>query len=121
MTTKETWRDTPAFDYEVRRERAEAHCRTQQHGRHIDTIPLEPRQPPLIHPPAFPKLKICGGERCKAKVMMGSDGLPFIHSFAHGGGVYLLRYDAHAIRVRIERATDKIDAFTRLMIAADVD
>jgi len=60
-------------------------------------------------------------ERCKAKVMMGSDGLPFIHSFAHGGGVYRLRYDAHAIRERIEKADDKPDALARLMLAADVD
>jgi hypothetical protein len=62
--TKETWRDLPPYDYEARRERAEAHCRTQQHGRHIDTLPLEPRQPPLTDPPAFPWLQICGGEPC---------------------------------------------------------
>jgi hypothetical protein len=58
--------------------------------------------------------------RGKAKIMMGDDG-PFIHSFAHGGGVYRLRYDAHSIRERIERATDKPDALARLMMAADVD
>jgi hypothetical protein len=64
---------------------------------------------------------IDGDERGKAKIMMGSDGLPFIHSFAHGGGVYRLRYDAHAIRERIEKAGDKPDALARLMLAADVD
>src|SRR5262249_5751037 len=64
---------------------------------------------------------IDGEEQGKAKIMMGSDGLPFIHSFAHGGGVYRLRYDARAIRERIENATDKPDALARFMIAADID
>src|SRR6516165_8141772 len=40
----------------------DAPCRTWQHGRHIDTLPLEPRQPSLTHPPAFPKLKVYGAE-----------------------------------------------------------
>jgi len=57
----------------------------------------------------------------KATVMIGDNGLPFIHSFAHGGGVYRLRYDARAIRERIEKATDKPDALARLLLAADVD
>jgi len=58
----DTWRDTPAYDAKARRARADAHCRTWQHGRHIDTLPLEPRQPSLTHPPAFPKLKVYGAE-----------------------------------------------------------
>src|SRR5262249_35192598 len=63
-----------------------------------------------------------GEERCKAKIMMGSDGLPFIHSFAHGGGNYRLRHDGPAIRERVESATaDKVEVFVRLMLAADVD
>jgi Family of unknown function (DUF5906) len=57
----------------------------------------------------------------KATVMIGSDGLPFIHSFAHGGGVYRLRYDARAIRERIEKASDKPDRLARCLLAADVD
>jgi hypothetical protein len=57
----------------------------------------------------------------KATVMIGRDGLPFIHSFAHGGGVYRLCYDARAIRERIEKASDKPDALARLLLAADVD
>jgi hypothetical protein len=61
---KETWRDLSPYDHEARHARAKDHCRSQQRGRHIDTLPLEPRQPPLIHPPALPKLKICGGELC---------------------------------------------------------
>ena len=57
----------------------------------------------------------------KATVMIGRDGVPFIHSFAHGGGVYRLCYDARAIRERIEKASDKPDALARLLLAADVD
>jgi predicted P-loop ATPase len=59
--------------------------------------------------------------RGKATVMIGDDDVPFIHSFAHGGAVYRLRYDARAIRERIERASDKPDALARLLLAADVD
>ena len=58
----DTWRETPAYDRQARRDRAEAHCRTWQYGRHIDTLPLELAQPPLAHPPAFPKLEIYGAE-----------------------------------------------------------
>jgi predicted P-loop ATPase len=59
--------------------------------------------------------------RGKATIMMGGDGLPFIHTFAHGGGVYRLCYDAHAIRERIEKADDKIGVFVKLALAADID
>jgi hypothetical protein len=65
---------------------------------------------------------IDGDERGKAKVMLDKDdGLPFIHTFAHGGGVYRLRYDARSIRERIAKAADKVTAFAELMLAADVD
>ena len=57
----------------------------------------------------------------KATVMIGDDGVPFIHSFAHGGAVYRLRYDARTVRERIEKASDKPDALARLLLAADVD
>jgi uncharacterized protein DUF5906 len=57
----------------------------------------------------------------KATVMIGRDGLPFIHSFAHGGGVYRLCYDARAIRERIAKASDKPDRLARCLLAADVD
>jgi hypothetical protein len=59
--------------------------------------------------------------RCKAKVMLGSDGLPFINSFAHGHAVYRLRYDARSIRERIEKAADKAETFAKLMLAFDED
>ena len=38
--------------------------------------------------------------RCKAKVMRGDDGL-FIHSFAHGRTIYLLRHDARSAKAAI--------------------
>jgi hypothetical protein len=59
--------------------------------------------------------------RGKATVMVGRDGIPFIHSFAHGGGVYRLRYDARAIRERIEKASDKPERLARCLLAADID
>jgi hypothetical protein len=37
--------------------------------------------------------------RCKAKVMRNDDGL-FIHSFAHGRAIYLLRRDARSAKAR---------------------
>jgi hypothetical protein len=58
----DTWRETPSYDAEARRDRAEAYRRTWQYGRHIDTLPLEPTQAPLAYPPAFPKLEIYGAE-----------------------------------------------------------
>jgi hypothetical protein len=41
--------------------------------------------------------------RCKAKVMRGDDGL-FIHSFAHGRAIYLLRHDARSAKAMITQA-----------------
>ena len=38
---------------------------------------------------------------CKAIVMTGDDGVPFINSFAHGHTIYRLRYDASAVRARL--------------------
>jgi|SRR5262245_47259275 len=45
-----TWREVPPYDAKARNDHAEAHCRTWQHGRHIDTLPGEPKQSPLTHP-----------------------------------------------------------------------
>ena len=61
--------------------------------------------------------------RGKATIIIGDDGLPFINSFAHGGAVYRLRYDARTIRKRLASApdTDKVDQLVKLLIAADVD
>jgi hypothetical protein len=59
--------------------------------------------------------------RGKAKIMRGSDGAPWIKSFAHGGIDYQLRYDYPAVRARIERASDPINALVRLALSADLD
>jgi hypothetical protein len=37
--------------------------------------------------------------RCKAKVMRGGDGIPWINSYAHGHAAYQLKHDAAAVRV----------------------
>ena len=42
--------------------------------------------------------------RCKAKVMRGDDGGLFIHSFAHGRALYLLRHDARSAKAAIAQA-----------------
>jgi len=42
--------------------------------------------------------------RCKAKVMRGDDGGLFIHSFAHGRALYLLRRDARSAKAAIAQA-----------------
>jgi hypothetical protein len=59
--------------------------------------------------------------RCKAKVMRRSDGTPWINSFAHGRATFELKYDADAVRARIERARDPTDALVRLALSADLD
>jgi len=38
-----TWREVPPYNAKARNDHAEAHCRTWQHGRHIDTLPREPK------------------------------------------------------------------------------
>jgi hypothetical protein len=42
--------------------------------------------------------------RCKAKVMKADDGGLFIHSFAHGRGIYYLRHDARSAKAAMEKA-----------------
>jgi len=44
---------------------------------------------------------------CKARVMRGSDGVPWVHSFAHGRTVYELKYDAPAIEAAVSEADAK--------------
>ena len=44
--------------------------------------------------------------RCKAKIMLGADGTPWVHSFAHGRTVYHLRHDAAAVRAALKRTQD---------------
>ena len=42
--------------------------------------------------------------RCKAKVMRASEGGVFIHSFAHGRGIYYLRHDLRSAKAAIAKA-----------------
>jgi hypothetical protein len=51
---------------------------------------------------------------CKAIVMIGDDGVPFINSFALGHTIYRLRYDASAVRARLAAATDAVAELVRL-------
>ncbi|MEH2480643.1 hypothetical protein V1282_004000 [Nitrobacteraceae bacterium AZCC 2146] len=45
-----------------------------------------------------------GYGRCKAMVMKGEDGALLIHSFAHGRGVYFLRYDLKSAKAAFAQA-----------------
>ena len=40
--------------------------------------------------------------RGKAMVMRGDDGALFIHSFAHGRGIYFLRHDLRSAKAAFE-------------------
>ena len=53
---------------------------------------------------------------CKAKVLRRGDGTPWIDSFAHGRTIYQLKYDAAAVRARLDKG-DGVE----LIIAADLD
>ena len=41
---------------------------------------------------------------CKAKIMVRADGMPWIHSFAHGRSVYELKLDARAVENALKKA-----------------
>ena len=60
---------------------------------------------------------------CKARIMLRSDGTPWIHSFAHGRTVYELKHDAASVRRAMEQATkeDVVATFVRLAAGADID
>jgi hypothetical protein len=58
---------------------------------------------------------------CKAKIMRRSDGTPWINSFAHGHATYELKYDARAVSARVAQAENKVDAFVRSALLADLD
>jgi hypothetical protein len=61
--------------------------------------------------------------RCKAKVMRGDDGGLFIHSFAHGRSIYLLRHDARSAKAAIAQAPVEglIDYAMALLVMTDVE
>ncbi len=60
--------------------------------------------------------------RCKAMVMLRSDGRPVLHSFAHGTTMYSLYHDAEAVRAALEktRRDQVVTAFAAFRIAADL-
>jgi hypothetical protein len=59
--------------------------------------------------------------RTTAMVMRHSDGTPWIKSFAHGRTIYELKFDIRAIRLAINEATDPVDTFIKLALAADLN
>ncbi|MGO4667705.1 hypothetical protein [Bosea sp. 2RAB26] len=60
---------------------------------------------------------------CKARIMRGDDGTPWIHSFAHGRTVYELKHDAASVRAVMEKAAkeDVVAVLARLAAVADLD
>jgi len=61
--------------------------------------------------------------RCKAKVMRADDGGLFIHSFAHGQSIYLLRHDARSAKAAIVKAPVEglIDYAIALLAMTDME
>ena len=61
--------------------------------------------------------------RCKAKIMLRSDGTPWIHSFAHGRTIYELKLDAAAVRAAMSKAEKDavVRKFIELVPVADLD
>ena len=61
--------------------------------------------------------------RCVAKIMRRANGVPWIHSFAHGRTIYELRFDAAAVRKAMQQAAkDEVVATFALHAAgADID
>jgi hypothetical protein len=60
---------------------------------------------------------------CKAKIMVRSGGMPWIHSFAHGRSVYELKLDARAVENALKKtpATEIANLFVRLALIAELD
>jgi hypothetical protein len=59
---------------------------------------------------------------CKAMIMVRDDGIPWIHSFAHGRTAYELKYDCAAIRAALNKAPqdEVINTLIKLMHNADM-
>jgi hypothetical protein len=60
---------------------------------------------------------------CKARIMRGADGSPWIHSFAHGRTVYDLKYDARSIAAALMTASvdGLAERFVNFVLAGDLD
>jgi hypothetical protein len=61
--------------------------------------------------------------RCKALVMRGDDGHPFIHSFAHGHSFYHLRHDARSAIAAVAHAPAgaEVDHAMAILAVADLE
>jgi hypothetical protein len=61
--------------------------------------------------------------RCKAMVMRGDDGNLFIHSFAHGRSIYLLRYDLKSAKAAFAQAPGggTVDHAMAILAQADIE
>jgi hypothetical protein len=59
---------------------------------------------------------------CKARIMVHTDGTPWIHSFAHGRTIYSLKHNSSTVRAAIEKANDGeiVKNFLKLALAADL-
>ena len=64
-----------------------------------------------------------GYGRCKAAIMLRSDGTPWIHSFAHGRTDYHIRYDAAAVRAALGRTQNAnvLNVLLRLDVQAEIN
>jgi hypothetical protein len=60
---------------------------------------------------------------CKAIVMRRPDGVPWVHSFAHGRSIYQMRYDARAIEAALNKAkpAEAAATFVSLALTAELD
>jgi hypothetical protein len=58
----------------------------------------------------------------KAKVLLRSDGTPWIHSFAHGGMMYALKLDYRAAKAALERrpVNEALEFFIHCALTADL-
>src|SRR4029079_17603741 len=61
--------------------------------------------------------------RCVARIMRRANGVPWIHSFAHGRTIYELRFDAAAIRKAMQQAAkdEVVATFAPLAAVPDLD
>jgi hypothetical protein len=61
--------------------------------------------------------------RCKAMIMLRSDGTPWINSFAHGRTIYWLKYDAMAVRAILLTVppNDALRTLIHHVLTADLD
>jgi hypothetical protein len=61
--------------------------------------------------------------RCKARIMRRADGLPWVHSFAHGRTVYELKHNATSVRAAMTAASNDtvVTTFLALALTADLN